>query len=328
MDVLTNIKEMTKLPPGQAKEALSRLILFRGVSIEAIEHLLADCPLVELGAGDVLFRPGELNTDLYLIVDGCLHVHLDSLEKPWIAKLEAGESVGEMSLIDEGETSAFVVAAEVTHLLKVSREILWSMIDVSYGVARNLLAQLTGRVRHDNQLISKGLEQQKMLEQHARLDVLTGLKNRRWLEEVFGRLVQRASQGDGDLSVIMLDVDHFKQYNDRFGHLGGDSALRSVAHTLVEELRAVDLAARYGGEEFVVLLPDTDLAAAERVAERLRRAISAAKVIAHDDQSLPAVTVSLGVAELTAGQSPESFLQQADEALYRAKQGGRDCVSR
>nr|MCU0936966.1 GGDEF domain-containing protein [Gammaproteobacteria bacterium] len=124
------------------------------------------------------------------------------------------------------------------------------------------------------------------------------------------------------LSLVVLDVDRFKELNDRYGHVAGDRALRAISEGLVESLREADFIARYGGEEFVVLLPKTDLPAAGQVAEKLRRAVESRQFQYRDHRV--AVTVSCGVAAFREGDGPETVFERADRALYRAKQAGRN----
>jgi diguanylate cyclase (GGDEF)-like protein len=125
----------------------------------------------------------------------------------------------------------------------------------------------------------------------------------------------------------MVDIDHFKRYNDDHGHMAGDEALKAVARAVLVALRGSDLAVRYGGEEIIVILPGVDLGESERVAERLHRAVADAKIVGADGRVLPALTVSIGVAQMVAEHTPEQLLAQVDQALYRAKRQGRNCTS-
>jgi diguanylate cyclase (GGDEF)-like protein len=163
------------------------------------------------------------------------------------------------------------------------------------------------------------------LHQRAMTDHLTGSLSRHALVDGASSLIAHARQGDGELAVIMVDFDHFKQINDQHGHAGGDSVLRHAVQVLQAQLRGEALLARYGGEEFVVLAPVSDLPVARRVAERMRQVL--------EETSWPAVvpglikvTASLGVTLLARDESLEHALRRADEALYRAKNGGRNQV--
>ena len=154
------------------------------------------------------------------------------------------------------------------------------------------------------------------------IDALTGVGNRRKLDEALVAEIARTRRMGGNLAVAMVDVDHFKRVNDRFGHGAGDEVLRTLAALLSAQSRPTDLVARYGGEEFVVLMPHTDLAQAGVVAERMRMAL-ADKVI----EPLPEpATASFGVAQLGPSEDGESLLARADRALYAAKEAGRDRV--
>jgi diguanylate cyclase (GGDEF)-like protein len=158
-------------------------------------------------------------------------------------------------------------------------------------------------------------------------DPLTGLFNRRYMEETLEREIHRARRGGRPMSVLMLDVDSFKQQNDEFGHDGGDVVLRELGLLLKDRLRKEDIPCRFGGEEFVLVLPDAALAAASRRAEELREAVRHL-TIPYDGRTIGPITVSIGVAAFPEhGHDGHALLQAADAALYQAKRDGRDRVS-
>jgi two-component system chemotaxis family response regulator WspR len=160
-------------------------------------------------------------------------------------------------------------------------------------------------------------------------DGLTGLSNRRHFDEYLEMEWRRALREQSQLSLLLIDVDHFKAYNDTFGHVAGDEALRRVAGTIRESCaRSSDLPARYGGEEFAIILPGTSPGGARLLAEKLRLTVQALG-IAHEQPDAGAVlTVSVGVATLTPGQGESCLrlIEHADRALYNAKHGGRNQV--
>jgi diguanylate cyclase (GGDEF)-like protein len=164
------------------------------------------------------------------------------------------------------------------------------------------------------------LEANRALAQAAVTDGLTGLKNHRAFQEALHSAAQMAERLQQPLSLVMFDIDHFKQFNDTFGHPAGDELLRQVAQVLRESARAYDVAARYGGEEFALLLPNTTLEQAVQVAERLRQQIRAI-----ENPHAP-VSASFGVATYRRGTPPATLVYEADAALYRAKRSGRDQV--
>jgi diguanylate cyclase (GGDEF)-like protein len=158
-------------------------------------------------------------------------------------------------------------------------------------------------------------------------DGLTGLYNHRYLQEQLAQEVERATRSSYRIAMLMIDVDHFKKYNDKHGHPAGDEALRAVARLIAEDRRQVDVVARYGGEEFAVLLHDVTKDAAIDVAERIRSRVAAANVAHASEQPLGKLTVSVGLALCPDNaKTAEQLLLAADSALYRAKNAGRDRV--
>jgi diguanylate cyclase len=164
-------------------------------------------------------------------------------------------------------------------------------------------------------------------EQRAKTDTLTGLPNRRALDEFF-RDAQMAAMEKGEpLSVLLLDIDHFKKFNDNFGHGVGDQVLRLMAKVLTERVRETDLPARYGGEELIVVLPGAELTACVKVAENIRQSISERRITRRSTgESLPSITVSIGVGQFRPGESMNELIERCDRALYRAKGTGRNRV--
>jgi diguanylate cyclase (GGDEF)-like protein/PAS domain S-box-containing protein len=157
-------------------------------------------------------------------------------------------------------------------------------------------------------------------------DPLTGLYNRRYLQEMLEREIRRAVRSDQALGILMVDIDHFKKFNDTYGHEAGDTVLREAATFLTKNIRAEDIVCRFGGEEFVVILPTASLEASRSRAERLRSKIRELTVL-HHGQSVGAITVSIGVAAVPEhGTSSKEVIEAADAALYRAKNAGRDRV--
>lgn len=163
------------------------------------------------------------------------------------------------------------------------------------------------------------------LSEMARLDPLTGLFNRRYFDQTLNTEIARAHRYPNPLTLIILDIDHFKRVNDNYGHPAGDRLLISTTHIIHKQLPNTCVFARFGGEEFVILLPETAKSEASALAEQIRATV---KSQTSDQQTafLPAITVSLGVVELTASDDSKTFVDRADKALYQAKQNGRDQV--
>jgi diguanylate cyclase (GGDEF)-like protein len=185
-------------------------------------------------------------------------------------------------------------------------------------------AELAERDRLQHDIIEAYLQADVM----AGLDHLTGLANRRTFDKELSREWRRAVREHGNLSLLMIDIDHFKRYNDHYGHIAGDECLRTIASLLAKTMvRSNDLAARYGGEEFAIILPGSNLAGALMIADRLREAIARAS-LRHEASNHGYVTVSVGVATAYPTRTMEEtqLVQTADTALYLAKRNGRNQV--
>ena len=206
------------------------------------------------------------------------------------------------------------------------------------GVFLQLFAQKNELKKKSEELDTRLRELQKLQQQLEETneqlkllsirDGLTGLSNRRHFDQIYSEEWQRSLRFGGVLSLLLIDVDNFKLYNDHFGHILGDNVLKDVAVVLSREVqRNIDKVARYGGEEFIVILPDTNLPGAEMVAERIRQNIADLNI--EHPKSLPSgtLTVSIGVASTQPKLEldPEKFLNEADINMYKAKDTGRNC---
>ncbi len=167
----------------------------------------------------------------------------------------------------------------------------------------------------------------EQVRQEAMTDALSGLPNRRQFDEKFDPLIKEAHESGAPLCVFLTDIDHFKKFNDTWGHQTGDQVIRFVASCLKTLNKGARLAARYGGEEFVVVLPDTALEDAQQVAENVRKAVMSKKLMRRTSgEDLGTVTISIGVAQLKRDETPAKVLERADEYLYQAKRSGRNRV--
>lgn len=309
------------------KSLLAGLELFQNVDPDDVQELLQNCDRCDLSTGELLLSPGEKNQNVYVVLSGSLNVHVGSPDAPILATMDAGSCAGEMSIIEDRDPSAYVIAAEQTHLLVIHKNTLWEMVDISHEFSKNLLVVLSERVRSHNNFIAASIGDWRKFEKHATTDALTGLSNRHSMEETFPREINRCVQSDQPVSLIMIDVDAFKSFNDKFGHVAGDRALSAVAHSLQSQFRPRDLLVRFGGDEFAVLLPGVGLDAAISIADRVRTAVSGDTESSDDSLIQIPVNISMGVAEMEPHGSFESMLKEADAALYRAKRSGRNAVS-
>ena len=301
--------------------------VFREISLESIEYLLNICQVIEFTPGKNVLSPNKFNNCIYIVLSGRLGIHLGDPDSSPHIVFEEGDCVGELSILDGKPVSAFVVSQTHSRLLMIHQEALWALVNISHGVSRNLLYILAGRMRYNNEALITSNKLQVESEHAAITDGLTGLHNRRWLSDSFKRQMHRCELSNLPCTVIMLDIDHFKEVNDKFGHIAGDRILCTMAQVLLNTMRPADLIARYGGEEFALCLPDTSTEDSSLIAERLRISISEAKTYIEGGKQLPTVTVSIGIAPMHPGQTLDSLISNADSALYRAKAKGRNCIS-
>jgi diguanylate cyclase (GGDEF)-like protein len=305
-------------------QALEQSPLFAGVGLDAVAAMLAHTEVCDIEAGDILLEAGADNTFIYVLLEGELRVYLHGTEMPAHSIVNPGECVGEMSLIDGQPASARVIAVRPARLLSIPHQTVWRLVDAVEGIARNLLSILSGRMRRSNVTLLAAQARTEEYERSTSVDLLTGLHNRRWMNGVFPRVLERCARDLQPVCLLYLDVDHMRQFNERFGRAAGDVALRRVAQAMAESLRAQDLIARYCDEEFVVLLLRTEVDEGLFIAERLRDIVAA--TVVETDQGPQGLTVSCGVAVYRKGETTEQMVERGGAALIAAKQNGRDCV--
>jgi len=185
---------------------------------------------------------------------------------------------------------------------------------------------LEGELQASSQQVTELRDKLADVRKESLTDPLTNVANRKAFDEAVKAAVEAVASGE-DVSLLMCDIDHFKKFNDTFGHQTGDQVLRLVASCLSENVKGRDTAARYGGEEFAVLLRGTALNGATNVAEQIRQTVETKKLVKKSTgEILGAITISIGVAQFTAGESMEAVVRRADACLYGAKHSGRNLV--
>jgi diguanylate cyclase (GGDEF)-like protein len=323
----TTLKQISTF--GSSSYQISDLQLLRNSDDDAaIARLLANCPVMQLDADEAVTESKRAR--LYIVLRGALSVAADTrtgMADGTVSKILPGESVGEQSVLDEEANLSSITALEYSELLVIEADLVWRLIDESNALARNLLRLLSFRIRAANAQLRRRHKLGEFYRQLSMIDGLTGLYNRAWLNDLLPTMISTAHSSNAPLALIMIDLDHFKKFNDTHGHLAGDQALRAAAQVLSGALRPTDFAVRYGGEEMMVLLPDTSEKVAATVAERLCERMQQATVFADMRQPLPHITASFGVAALQAQQTEQDLISVADAALYRAKEQGRNRVA-
>lgn len=306
---------------------LQKMKLFADVSRETIERIVDSFVIRRLKGRDVLIAPDQPNHYLFLVLSGRLCVYLDATMIDPVCCFGPGEPIGELSVIDSQTTSAYVVADEDCRLLVLDEAQVWSLVQESHPFARNLLINLSERLRRANQFISRKNMFEDTLCDYGMLDALTGLHSRSWFDRIIQRALKRCTLQGRPFSVLLAGIDRFGEYNDSHGRMAGDLALHKIATTFRDHLRVTELAVRYGGDLILVILPETDLQQTRMVAERLRCTLMYTDIPAPGGRMLPPLTLSIGIAQAREEQTVEEFMQDVLVAQQRAREMGRNFVS-
>ncbi|WP_027867353.1 GGDEF domain-containing protein [Massilia alkalitolerans] len=304
---------------------LHELELFQGETDPAVGEMVADCAIVRVLAGKPVEHEGRAR--IYIVLAGELEVAASANAGGGVSStVLPGECVGEHAVLDGAAELATMTAVQDSELLVIESDTVWALIERSHLVSRNLLRLLSFRIRAANAMLQRRQKLGDFYRQLSLNDALTGLYNRAWLNEMLPKLASRAMEQGSALSLLMIDLDHFKRFNDTHGHPAGDAALAAAAGAIRSALRPTDFAVRYGGEEMMVLLPHTTQEQALSVAGRLCECLRTAAVFDDMRLPLPHITGSLGLASLGPDGNERALMDAADAALYRAKEQGRNRV--
>lgn len=246
------------------------------------------------------------------------------------------QSITEMVLMLTSVKSATTDYGDTLDDVKVkieSAETLEDLSSVVSSIVEDTKKMLVKNHELEKQLVTSSQQVSELrqnldnVKKEAMTDGLTGLTNRKAFDKQIRDAVEEAEAHGEPLIFMMLDIDHFKKFNDTYGHQVGDQVLRLVARTLTDNVKGRDTAARYGGEEFVIILPATTLESGLKVAEMLRKSVESKEVINKSShETLGRITMSLGIAEFKKGESVSTLIERADAALYQAKKSGRNRV--
>jgi two-component system cell cycle response regulator len=300
---------------GQSGRVL--IIDDRRSTAERLQTMLSSQHMAEIetNPGEAVFHAAEGNFDL-LIVSLAIE-NYDALRLcSQLRSLERTRNVPVLAICDSEDNARMIRGLEIG-----VNDYLMRPVD-----ANELHARARTQIRKKRYADRLRDNVQQSIEM-AITDGLTGLYNRRYMESHLGSLLEQAGARGKPLTIMVLDIDFFKSINDTYGHDAGDDVLREFATRIRKSIRGIDLACRLGGEEFVIVMPETDMAVATIVAERLRRRIASEPFIIAQGAKAIDVTISIGIATLdTADDTASTILKRADQALYRAKRDGRNRV--
>ena len=316
---------------GKAASFLESVGVFSLLSPAEIRTVSGYLSSVALAEGQTLFREGDAGNELYILAEGKVAVIIalpDGAERE-IARVSPGYFFGEMSIFDNAPRSATCRALEPSALRSLSREAFSDIIAAHPRVALKLMYRMlnvtTQRLRGTSEFVSEMVLWGESARRRAITDPLTGVYNRRFLEDSQGSYLAEAAEKGAPLSLVMVDLDRFREINELYGHEKGDAVILGAAGVFKECLREKDVIARFGGDEFVFILPATAAAEATALMKTVVERIAQLDTLRGMGGQVTSVTTSLGVASFPECASDLSGLRAAaDAALYRAKEEGRN----
>jgi diguanylate cyclase (GGDEF)-like protein len=317
----------------EAVEFLKQVELFSLLGDGEIESIIEFLRTIHVDEARTLFRQGDEGHELYIVRSGKIRVAItlhDGREKD-ITEFLPGDFFGEMSIFENAPRSATCYASEQSSLYTLMGRDFYRLMEGSPSLAIKIMYRMsnitTRRLRSTGEFLSDMVVWGKRARKRAITDELTGVYNRHFLDDALENQVHRAREGGNPLSVVMVDLDHFRSINDAHGHEVGDEILLSAVEIFKRYLREGDILARYGGDEFTILLPQTGIEKARNLAQMVCDEMEQIETLQHRGGPLTRVTTSQGIAALpTHANDLPALMKKADEALYRAKELGRNRV--
>ena len=284
----------------------------------------------------------QLGADGTLSIEASRKIYSEHLSQEHVAEQvdHVGSQISSeidqiLSMVDNtmGDTSKYGVslADASTNLDKgitddSLKKLVHSLVESTNSMERSNM-ELQKRLKESSQQINELNHNLELVRSESRTDQLTGIANRKHFDEALEEMIRQSERNNTECCLLLGDIDHFKKFNDTFGHQTGDQVLRLVAHAISSNVKGKDLAARYGGEEFAVLLPETNMASSVIVANQIRLAVKSKELVKKSTgENLGVITFSIGVARYRPGDAPEDMIRRSDACLYAAKHAGRDQV--
>ena len=314
-------------------EFLKHVQLFSLLNDAEIESIIDFLRIIDVDEAEPLFRQGDEGDELYIVASGRIRVSItlhDGKEKD-ITQFVPGDFFGEMSIFENAPRSATCYAVEPSSLYALMGRDFFRLMENSPTLATKIMFRMshitTRRLRSTGEFLTDMVVWGEKARKRAITDELTGVYNRHFLDDALENQIHRAREAGGQLSVVMVDLDHFRSINDEYGHEVGDRLLLQAVQVFGKHLRDGDILARYGGDEFTILMPHTGRQEARDIAQLVREDMEQLETLKQLGGSVTRVTTSQGIAAFPGDAATiAGLMKKADEALYTAKELGRNRV--
>ncbi|MCA2000467.1 MAG: GGDEF domain-containing protein [Chloroflexi bacterium] len=337
--------KVKKITPAELRKLLSIYDVYKQEQTEDSNSVISLLSAIEAGnasrayiertfqPGEILMRENHPGDTFYIIRSGHAVVFKGDLQNPAILGFRGvGEAIGEMALLENLPRSATIIALDEMTLWEFSRETFYRFLQENPTFSMTLMNMLSSRIRKSDEERMRGYMREKKqvvaletLSRQATHDPLTGLFNRRYLDQILYGEIAHARQSGALVGVLMADVDHFKQVNDKYGHKAGDLMLQKAGELMKGCVRAADIVCRYGGEEFVIVMPGASETVVGKCAEEIRSRFEKSSVTFEKSEIRATMSLGAAIYPLHGATVDEVFIN-ADRAMYRAKEGGRNRV--
>ncbi len=318
---------------GISVEFLNTVEIFSLLGPEEIKSIAGLFRSHEIDRGEVLFREGDEGNELFIVMSGAVasFIRLPDGGERQIAQFQAGNFFGEMSIFENAPRSATCSSLEKSVLLGLHEKDFYSMIEQYPDIATKIMYRMLNitaqRLRDTGEFLSDMVHWGEAARRRAITDELTGAYNRRFLDDALVSQIDLAENSGKPLSLVMVDLDYFREINENYGHEAGDRCILEVVRVFNRHLRESDILARFGGDEFTVLMPDTPWSNAVEITELVRKSLEKQDILGQYQGPVKKLTMSAGVASFQVhADDVKKLKEMADQALYRAKEEGRNRV--
>lgn len=289
--------------------------LFKKVRSSTLASLLMKTTRITLVPEQILMTPGQQNDHIYIVLSGRLRAQINVYDTKPIALFGMGECVGEMSMFDDNQVSAYIIAASDCELLSISHADAWAVLNESLQASHNMLTILANRLRSSNRVLAENMEYMQGYEALDYVNTVTGIYNNRWLSENTSRLIHRHTVNHQPCFFILLRIANFEQYEALFGNLAGDQAQRTIAQTMLHCLRPNDVTAHVSENHFAIFLPQADAESVDKVVGRLMEEIVQTTIVTPTGDALPPITLSVGISQLQPNDNLDSLIERAHTTM-------------